>query len=338
MRTGLTLVGAILVVAIILVAASTLKTGGEVGEVEKRTLVAATIKTGLSTFDVIEAEPGLLDDLPVAIEVVRFTVPPQSLDAVAKGDAQLTVIPVELAAKLIQQTGGKVYIVALDNEMNQAILTRPDTGIQSPEDLRGKKVAAVVGSGTYALFTVFMKELYNLTVGPEDADVIVVNVGNPASVIDILVRGDVDAAVIWEPVVSLGVLEHGLVIVANYTELWKEYAGDKPAPMLVWVAREEVVKDGEILRAVLEAHKRAAEKWNQNEGNWTVMLLQNLYNLPADVAYMVWERDQMYTGLCIDETLLDSMLTLWDMAVKAGYIDQAPSPDNIITCSDIAGP
>jgi len=304
----------------------------------KTTLIAATLKSGLSTFDVVEQDPALLEDLPIIIDVKRFTVPPNVVDAIAQGDAQLTVVPVELAAKIIVQTRGSVYIVALDNELNQAILARPDSGITSPIDLRGKKVAAVVGSGTYALFTVFMQELYGLTVGTDDADIIVINIGNPAGVLDALAAGDVDAAVIWEPLVSLGQYKYGFEIVATFKDLWAEYAGDKPAPMLVWVARQEVVDNPELLHAVLEAHKRAAIKWNENPEGWTVEMLARLYNLPEPVAQAVWERNQMYTEYCITGDLVDSMVTLWEMAVKAGYIDTIPDTTNIVTCEQANQP
>jgi len=312
--------------------------GEEAGQEEVEVLVAATLKSGLSTFDVIEQDPGILEGLPVNITVKRFTVPPNVVDAILQGDAQLTVVPVELAAKIIIQSEGRAYIVALDNELNQAILVRPDSGIEGPQDLEGRRVAAVVGSGTYALFTVFMKELYNLSVGEEGADIVVVNVGNPAAVLDAVARGDADAAVIWEPLVALGEYKYGLEILVTFQDLWRDYAGDKPAPMLVWVAREEVVTDEEVLLAVLEAHRRAAEKWNENPDGWTVDMLVRLYNLPEEVAYTVWERNQMYTNQCISDDLVDSMLILWDMAVKAGYIDRAPSPSSIITCSSLGQP
>jgi len=312
--------------------------GEEAAETEKKILIAATLKSGLSTFDVIEQDPGILEGLPINITVKRFTVPPNVVDAILQGDAQLTVVPVELAAKIIIQSEGQAYIVALDNELNQAILVRPDSGIENPQDLKGRKVAAVVGSGTYALFTVFMEELYNLSVGEDGSDIVIVNVGNPAAVLDAVARGDADAAVIWEPLVSLGEYKYNLEVLVTFKDLWREYAGDKPAPMLVWVAREEVVADEDALTAVLEAHRRAAVKWNENPDGWTVDMLARLYNLPDEVAITVWERNQMYTGECINNDLVDSMLILWDMAVKAGYIDRAPSPSSIITCESLGQP
>lgn len=296
-------------------------------------LRASTITVGLSTFDVIEKRPQVMEDLGISIEVTRFQVPPQSIDALLKGETQLTVIPVELAGSVMLRDAG-VYIIALDNMMNQAILTRPDSGLEEPGDLRGKMVAAVVGSGTFALFRSFMKTLYDINVDPEGpSDVTIVSV-RPGDTLAALERGDVDAAVIWDPVVSLAVSERGMRILADYQALWERVNPGMPAPMLVWIASEEVVRDKEVLRKVLEAHRRAAEYWNNNKDD-IVRMLSELYNLPPKVAETVWERNQMYTGACITPELKDAMVKVWQLAVKGGYLEEMPPPNNIITCNDL---
>ncbi|MEB3778802.1 MAG: ABC transporter substrate-binding protein [Desulfurococcales archaeon] len=297
---------------------------------EPMLLKASTITVGLSTFDVIEEDPSILNGLGVRIEVIRFQVPPQSIDSILKGDTQLTVIPVELAGVTMLQ-GGDVYIVALDNTMNQAIIAPRDSDINSPRDLVGRRVAAVVGSGTYALFKSFMKELYGIRVdesGP--SDVVVVNV-RPGDVIDAIVRGDVDAGVIWDPVVSLAIAKYDMKVVASYEDLWREWGGPGKPPMLVWIARGEVVGDREVLEDVWEAHRRAAEKWNSDK-EYTVDLLVRLYNLDPEVAELVWERNQMYTGLCITGELKQAMIKVWELAVKGGYLESMPPADRIVVC------
>jgi NitT/TauT family transport system substrate-binding protein len=321
------LVAAVVGVGVLLIA------GGGGGE---HALRASTITVGLSTFDVIEDRPELAAREGVRIEVVRFQVPPQSIDALIKGEVQLTVIPVELAGRAML-LGGDVYIVALDNMMNQAIIAPAGSGIESPEDLRGKRVAAVVGSGTYFLFKAFMKLLYNINVDEENpaaSDVVVVNV-KPGEVIDAILRGSADAGVIWDPVVSLAVAKYDMVIVASYQDLWRELTGSSLAPMLVWVARAEVVEDPQILIAVLKAHKAAAETWNSEE-DYIVNLLTRLYGLDPEVARLVWERNQMYTGLCITEELARQMVRIWEILVDAGYLDSMPGGlERIVTCRDV---
>ncbi|MCE4604395.1 MAG: ABC transporter substrate-binding protein [Aeropyrum sp.] len=324
---GKTALGVGFVVLVVAVAAAALLFSSPE---EAEVLRASTITVGLSTFDVIETDPSILEGLGLEIEVLRFQIPPQSIDAIIRGDTQLTVLPVELAG-LTMLRGGDVYIVALDYMMNQAIIALPGSGVESPEDLKGRRVAAVVGSGTYAMFKSFMKELYGITVSEEgESDVIVVNV-RPGDVLNALLKGDADAAVIWDPIVSIAVEKHGAVIVASYQELWEEWSGRESAPMLVWIARAEVVSDGELLDKVLEAHRRAAEKWNEDR-SFVVDMLASLYNLDSDVAELVWERNQMYTGLCISEELKEAMLDVWRLVYSAGYLEEMPPEERIVTC------
>ncbi len=305
-------------------------------QAERASLKASTITVGLSTFDIVEYDPGVFEGLRVWIEVVRFQVPPQSIDSILANDTQLTVLPVELAAVTMLR-GGDVYIVALDNYMNQAIIARPDSGIEDPSDLRGKTVAAVVGSGTYALFKSFMKQLYNITVdeeNPDRSDLKVINV-RPGEALTALLKGDADAAVIWDPIVSLAVSKHGMRIVASYRDLWRQWiGGDSEPPMLVWIARGEIVRDKQLLEDVLEVHRRAAIKWNSDR-EYTVKLLVKLYNLDPDVAEMVWERNQMYTGPCITLEQKQAMVKIWELAYQAGYLKEMPSPDRIVSCEDL---
>lgn len=296
------------------------------------TVVGATIKAGIASIDVVDASKDIQGEAGVNFTVLRLTTPPQVVDAILKGDAQIITVPVELAAVAMER-GGDVYIIAVDYDLNQAILTRPDTGINSPADLKGRRVAAVVGSGTYALFKAFMKELYNLTVGEGDGfDVQVVNLA-PPTVLDALVKGDVDAAVIWEPLVSEGIVKYGLKIVASYKDLWRMYAGDLPAPMLVWVATSDIVGNKTLLDRVLLAHHLAAERWNSNSGNWTVNFLVEAYNVDGSVARSIWMRDPMHEESCIPQSLVESMVKIWGLAREAGYINNTPSPGRIITCS-----
>lgn len=297
-------------------------------------VVGATIKSGISSIDVVAASEDIQREAGLNLTLLRLNTPPQVVDSILKGDAQIIVVPVELAAVTMER-GGDVYIIAVDYGLNQAILARPDSNISTPADLKGKKVAAVVGSGTYALFKAFMKELYNLSVGEgEGYDVQVVNLPPPA-VVDALVKGDVDAAVIWEPLVSEAVVEYGMKVVATYKDLWSQYAGDQPDPMLVWVASSSVAKNKTLLERVLKAHELAAEKWN-NDSNWTISFLAREYNIDEKVAEKVWERDPILAGSCIPDNYVDSMVKIWELAKEAGYINEIPSSDRIITCSTLS--
>lgn len=286
------------------------------------TVRAATLQGGISTLDIIESEH-LLEARGCSLQVLRLQKTPNILEAIAKNDTDLAVIPAEMAAKLIMK-GVPVRIVAVDMLQNQAILAR-NASIRSPEDLEGKTVGAVVASGTYKLFKAYMKIVYNLTVvegqKPSPGVVTAVNVP-PGSILDALEQGQVDAVVIWEPFVSLG-LSRGLHVVANFTDLWEKSGARGEPVMLVWVAREDFVKHNkEALDRFLSARSEAAHIWN-TEPSKVYDVLSSLYKLPPDAQHILYNRTVIVEGN-LTSTLIESIRSEWWLAWKGGYLPESP--------------
>ena len=109
MRRALALVGILVVAA---VAAGMLLRGGE-APTTATVVHAGTIQAGISLLDVVDKDPGTLQGLPINVTVVRLGTPPQLVDALIKGDVDLAVLPVELAAVAINK-GADAYIIAID--------------------------------------------------------------------------------------------------------------------------------------------------------------------------------------------------------------------------------
>lgn len=97
-----------------------------------------------------------------------------------------------------------IFASACEAPDSYQMLTRIDSGINSPADLKGKKVGTVVGSTGHVL----TKKLMN-TVGMDLSDVEIVNIsmGDAQTVLD---NKEVDAVAAWEPNVTR-LLESGTV-------------------------------------------------------------------------------------------------------------------------------
>ncbi len=288
------------------------------------TVRAATLQGGISTLDIIEAD-NLMQKQGYKLEVLRLQKTPDIIAALAKGDTDLAVIPAEMAAKLIE-SGTPVKIIAVDMLQNQAILVRGDSNIKSVRDLEGKLVGAVVASGTYKIFKAYMKEVYNITVveenTPKPGVISVVNVP-PGSILDALNKGQVDAIVIWEPFVSMGVAQ-GDRILASYSQLWRE-AGLKGEPvMLVWVARSDFVsKHPDAVKAFLKARDEAARIWVENKTE-TFAVLASLYKLDEKTLQILYNRTVVVQG-DLNQQLINSIRSEWWLAWKGGYLPKDPA-------------
>jgi NitT/TauT family transport system substrate-binding protein len=120
-----------------------------------------------------------------------------ALDAVLGGQAQLGTVaetPLVLAA-----LGGQRFVIVSTfaaTNTNIRCIGRADRHVLSPRDLRGRKIA--VSLGTSQEF--YLDEMLQAN-GLSRRDIIVVGV-QPPDVVVPFVRGDVDAALSWEPLLS----------------------------------------------------------------------------------------------------------------------------------------
>ncbi|MEB3851388.1 MAG: ABC transporter substrate-binding protein [Desulfurococcales archaeon] len=293
------------------------------------TIRAATLLGGISTLDIIEAE-NLTYKRGYPLEVLRLQKTPDILAAISKGEADLAVVPAEMAAKLIEG-GEDVVIVAVDMLQNQAILAK-DPSIRSVGDLRGKLVGAVVASGTYKVFKAYLETVYGLQVVEANERrpdaVAVVNVP-PGSILDALASGQVDAIVIWEPFVSKGIAR-GFHVVASFSQLWREANLTGDPVMLVWIARGDFARHHEdALRAFLDARSEAAHIWNTNK-TLTYLVIAGLYKMDQGVFNIMYNRTVIVEGGLTGE-LVESIRQEWWLAWKGGYLPRDPAtiPDSV---------
>ncbi|NJF24196.1 ABC transporter substrate-binding protein [Thermococcus sp. Bubb.Bath] len=276
---------------------------------------AATLMGGISTLDIMEAK-GFDRQNGFKVQVLRLGKTPDIIAALAKGETDFAVIPAEMAAKLAQ-SGTKIEIVAVDMMQNQAILGKE--GIK-PEDLKGKKIGAVVASGTFKLFQAYMKVLYNLTA----EDYTVVNVP-PGSIKDAL--KDVDAVVIWEPIVS-ELIASNVSVIATFEDLWDEaekrgIVEGEPV-MLVWVVRKDFADEHpELVNAFVKAQKESAEFWKENPKE-TKEILGKLYHLDAKTLDILYKRTEI-NDEGLNDDLIKGIKSEWKLAYLGGYLKENPS-------------
>ena len=323
MRTAVLLITVIIIVGAV-AGAYFYITSMQTNQTGKERINAATLLGGISTLDIMENQ-NLLEGTNYELNVLRLQKTPDIIAALTNGEADVAVIPAEMAAKLIE-TGNNIVIFSVEMMQNQAILTL-SSNIRNVSDLVGKKVGAVVASGTYKLFKAYMEQIYNLTVNEESStrpDAInVVNV-IPGSIIDALINGDVDAVVIWEPFVSKLIVEYNATIVADFESMWRKYNPTLSPVMLVWVARGELVGT-EKLRAFMNAQMEAARIWN-NSSDIVVNVLIDLYNLDNRTATYLYNRVHVNTNP-LNQQLIESIRAEWHLAWLGGYLTS--NPDNI---------
>ncbi len=292
------------------------------GETSQLKIKAGTLLSGISTLDIISAHKV---NTPLDVKVVRFRKTPEIITALIKDEIDVAVIPAEMAAKLYEG-GARIKIIAADMYQNQAILSI-SKDINSVNDLKGKNIAALLASGTYMTFKSYLQEIYDLKAGK---DYRVIN-AVPGALPGILERGDADAVVVWEPLVSM-LLIKGAHIVASFDQLWRKLGNSGKPVMLVWVTSPHF-KDGKIIEDFVKLRNQAANFWITHPEE-TVNILKNTYKFRVGVAKSIYKRVSIVREGLTPE-MIKNIREVWRISWKGGYLEKEPGaiPDSIFYLS-----
>ena len=129
--------------------------------------------------------------------------------AIASGDVQIGYLGSSpLTAAITRKVPVETFLVATQIGGAEALVARNGSGINSPQDLIGKKIAVpFVSTGHYSL----LAALKHWNIDP--SKVTILNLAPPA-IIAAWKRGDIDATYVWDP--ALGVAkENGKVLITS---------------------------------------------------------------------------------------------------------------------------
>jgi taurine transport system substrate-binding protein len=184
--------------------------------------------------------------------------------AIASGDVQIGYLGSSpLTAAITRKVPVETFLIATQIGAAEALVARDGSGIKTPQDLIGKKIAVpFVSTGHYSL----LAALKHWNIDP--SKVTVLNLAPPA-IIAAWKRGDIDATYVWDP--ALGVAkENGKVLITS-GELAKFGAPTFDA----WIVRKDFAeKHPEIVTAfakvTLDAYadyRKDPQAWLANQTN-----------------------------------------------------------------------
>ncbi len=179
--------------------------------------------------------------------------------AMASGDVQIGEVgssPLTAAASQGQDI--KLFWILDDIADAEALVARNGSGINSMKDLKGKKVATPFVSTSHYQLMVGMK-----LEGVDPKSVTVMNM-RPPEIAAAWERGDIDAAFIWDPVLSK-VKTNGKVIATSGTIGKKGYPTfDGMAVNAAWAEKNEA-----FMVAFVKLLAKADADYRANAAKWT---------------------------------------------------------------------
>jgi ABC-type nitrate/sulfonate/bicarbonate transport system substrate-binding protein len=263
----------------------------------------------------IEARHGL------EMEVKHYPSIAAFYAALATGEVDTTVVGGPTVFQKMRNEGVPLRIVATIVPQSDLVIITPNPQVKSLTDLRGKTLAADMGSQQYQTVAIYGRSR-GLTLG---TDVTVVQASFALARTQ-LAAGRVDAAMVIEPIATLMLKENpGYRMIFNGGAAWKELTGEEgwelvvplredfikrhPAAVRTWIAALQEVQ-GYIKQNVDEADGIVARTVKLPPGVFKEAIASGRWVVDVRPAWGASERK-----------------SLWDMferAVAAKYLEKLP--------------
>src|SRR5947209_4996421 len=186
-----------------------------------------------------------------------------------------------LAAKAFED-GVPLKVTGVATAVLGAIVARKDAGLARVEDLRGRKIAAVVGTSTFFDIRALTLKGYGLDLQKEAQ---VVTATAPPDMVTLLAKKDVDAIIAWQPTTDLVVFRGEGVYLAKQIDLWRKATGRAtgfPVHVCYLVRNDFLQKYPAIARDLNDAQREAVDLW-YNQPQRAIDIAAEVTKIPRDV-------------------------------------------------------
>ena len=139
----------------------------------------------------------------------RFDSGAKVITAMAAGDLQLSMAGSSpIAAAISRGLAVELVWIVEDIASAEALVVRDGAGVQSPQDLKGKRLAVPFASTTH-FHSLFALEQFGIA----PSDVMLVNM-QPPEIVEAWRKGSIDAAFVWDPALA-EIKESGRVLITS---------------------------------------------------------------------------------------------------------------------------
>jgi len=233
-----------------------------------------------------------------------------------------------LAAKAFED-GAPLRVTGVATAVLGAIVARPGAGLDKVEDLKGRKVAAIVGTSTFFDIRALTLKGYGFDIQKEAQ---IVTATAPPDMVTLLAKGDVDAIIAWQPITDSVVLRGQGTYLAKQIDLWRKATGRSsgfPVHVCYLVHNDFLGKNPSIAKDLNDAQKDAVEIW-YNRPDRAMEIVAEVTKLPPDVIRVAHkETVRMLHGLPDEQ--VDTLIAQLKINKEFGFLksDLWDNPDRI---------
>ena len=306
-------------------ALATVAAGGEISAQQLEKVKVARLAfpaMGSMMLDVV-TERGFDKKHGLQIETVSQSAIPVYYGSIANGDAELIVGGPLVFQKMILE-GVPIKIVGTWAPLDVLAVIAADPGIKSLADLKGKSLAAAVGSAEYQVTAIYGRKL-GLNFG---TDVSVVSAAPPLARAQLEAKR-VDAAMLWEPTTTLALRDNpAFRVIMSGDGAWKAIANGRGWNLVI-AARDDFLKGRAVLLPRLIAMLQDAQKFMKDNVDETDTILTNTLKMPAGVYKAGVQSGRIVFDVLPAAAQRDVIWGMFKVAVDTEYLPKLPPEDAI---------
>jgi ABC-type nitrate/sulfonate/bicarbonate transport system substrate-binding protein len=233
-----------------------------------------------------------------------------------------------LAAKAFED-GVPLRVTGVATAVLGAIVTRKDAGLSRVEDLKGRKVAAVVGTSTFFDIRALTLKGHGFDL---QKDTQIVTATSPPDMVTLLGKKEVDAIIAWQPITDAVVLRGEGVYLAKQIDLWRKATGRAtgfPVHVCYLVHADYLQRNPAIARDLNDAQKDAVDIW-YGKPQRAMEIVAEVTKLPMNVIEVAHrETVRMLSGLPDEQ--VDTLIAQLKINKEFGFLtsDLWDNPDRI---------
>jgi ABC-type nitrate/sulfonate/bicarbonate transport system substrate-binding protein len=227
-----------------------------------RTFKIAYLTLGWAGVEVIH-QLGLIEERGWKIEWQAVDLIGAIVNAFTSGQVDVIDMSTVIAAQMYEQ-GVRMSAFGVGVGALGSVLAGKGATIRSLPELRGRKVVGIPGSSTTQEINAHIRKAHGFDLF---TDTQFVQATAPPDVANLLTRGEVEAALIWEPTTTLLTRSGAGSIVATQQQLWEQTFGAGATEVhVMYAARPEIAEQfPALLRDVNAAQAEVAELWKQGD-------------------------------------------------------------------------
>src|SRR2546430_17661159 len=201
-----------------------------------------------------------------------------------------------LAAKAFED-GVPLRVTGVATAVLGAIIARKDAGLARVEDLKGRRIAAIVGTSTFFDIKALTLKGYGLDL---QKDTQIVTATAPPDMATVLGQHDADAIIAWQPITDAVVFRGEGVYLAKQIDLWRKATGRPtgfPVHVCYLVHADFIATNASFPSDLNAAQKDAVDVW-YNKPARAKDIMAEVTKLPKDVIEVAYkETVRMLSGL-----------------------------------------